>query len=181
MKATQLKALCKEYNLKVSGSKTVLQERLREAYIREAKARLEPAPSADDGYELMEVDDLQDVLRTRGLNTKGIKSVLIQRLREDSKTLSELMKATPEEKLSSLVAVLEAASKESLTLQEYLQEKDLLSGQNSKFVNVTITSLGLEPEKFTAGGAPSVTADVLRKLAGSPFSDPPEYGSVSYS
>lgn len=49
-----------------------------------------------------------------------------------------------------------------------------------KFVDVTIPSLGMKPEKFTAGGAPSVTADVLRGLAGDPFEDPPKYGSVRY-
>jgi hypothetical protein len=38
--------------------------------------------------------------------------------------------------------------------------------------------LGLKPEKFTVGGAPSVTADVIRKLAGDPFADPPKYGTV---
>jgi DNA polymerase-1 len=36
----------------------------------------------------------------------------------------------------------------------------------------------MKPTKFTAGGAPSCTADVLRGLAGDPFADPPNYGSA---
>ena len=50
--------------------------------------------------------------------------------------------------------------------------------KNSKFIDVTIESLGLEPVKYTAKGTPSVTADVLRQLAGEPFADPPKYGLV---
>ena len=37
----------------------------------------------------------------------------------------------------------------------------------------------MTPTKFTAGGAPSVTADVLRGLAGDPTLDDPKYGAVS--
>ena len=47
-------------------------------------------------------------------------------------------------------------------------------------MDITITSLGMEPDKFTSGGAPSATTDVLRKLAGDPFADPPQYGKVSW-
>jgi len=56
-----------------------------------------------------------------------------------------------------------------------LKEK---SSAEPKFVNVTIKSIGMEPGKFTAGGAPSVTADVLRGLAGDPFGDNPKYGKA---
>jgi SAP domain len=163
-----------------SGKKVDLQERLRNSYIRDAKALVEATPPVDDDYESMETEDLRHTLRSRGLSTLGkSKETLIQRLRQDSETIRELMKAAPSEKLASLVNVMEAASRESLTLQEYLQERQSVLDRPSKFVDVTITSLGLEPEKFTAGGAPSVTSDVLRKLAGDPFADPPQYGSVS--
>jgi hypothetical protein len=46
-------------------------------------------------------------------------------------------------------------------------------------MDVTIRSLGMAPEKYTVGGAPSVTSDVLRKLAGDPYEIPPNYGTVS--
>ena len=178
MKYAQLKALCKERGMESSGKKVELQERLRNSYIRDAKALVEATPPVDDDYESMEAEDLRHTLRSRGLNTHGPKEILIQRLRQDSETIKELMKAVPCEKLASLVNVMEAASRESLTLQEYLQERQSASDRPSKFVDVTITSLGLEPEKFTVGGAPSVTSDVLRKLAGDPFADPPKNGSV---
>lgn len=163
-----------------TGRKAELQERLRNSFIREAKAHVDATPPVDDDYEAMKIEDLKHSLRSRGLSTNGNKESLIQRLRQDSETIRELMKATPDEKLASLVNVLEAAARESVTLQDYLQEKQSASDRQSKFVDITIRSLGLEPEKFTAGGAPSVTSDVLRKLAGDPFADPPKYGSVSF-
>ena len=55
------------------------------------------------------------------------------------------------------------------------------SNAEPKYVDLTIKSIGMKPEKFTAGGAPSVTADVLRGLAGDPFGDPQKYGKVRYS
>jgi len=64
-------------------------------------------------------------------------------------------------------------------LREILQDvKEALERKN-KNVDVTISSIGMEPNKFTAGGAPSVTADVLRGLAGEPLGDDPKYGSVT--
>ena len=36
----------------------------------------------------------------------------------------------------------------------------------------------MEPEKYTIGGAPSVTAAVLKKLAGDPLGDDPKYGTA---
>ena len=47
-----------------------------------------------------------------------------------------------------------------------------------KNVDLTIASIGMTPEKFTDKGGASVTADVLRKLAGEPFGDEPKYGTV---
>lgn len=42
-------------------------------------------------------------------------------------------------------------------------------GQLGKYRELTISSLGMEPTKFTASGSPSVTIDVLKQLAGSPY------------
>jgi len=39
-----------------------------------------------------------------------------------------------------------------------------------------VKSLNMPPTKYTASGLPATSADVLRKLAGEPFTDPPEYG-----
>lgn len=46
--------------------------------------------------------------------------------------------------------------------------------EEPKFVDVIITSLGMMPEKFTVSGAPSTMADVLKKLAGDPYANPPK-------
>ncbi|KAL7547633.1 hypothetical protein ACHAWF_014731 [Thalassiosira exigua] len=50
--------------------------------------------------------------------------------------------------------------------------------EEPKYVDVKITSFEMEAKKFTASGAPSATADVLRKLAGDPFAEPPRYGEA---
>jgi hypothetical protein len=42
---------------------------------------------------------------------------------------------------------------------------------NKRYRNLTIRSLGMKPTKFTAGGLPCVTMDVLRELAGKPSLD----------
>ena len=82
--------------------------------------------------------------------------------------------------IDALAQVLEKARRTGEgAFAEYLKEQEEKAAKTPKHVDVTIKSLGLTPEKYTAGGAASVTADVLRKLAGDPFSDPPNYGSVS--
>jgi DNA polymerase I len=43
---------------------------------------------------------------------------------------------------------------------------------------VTLTGLGLPPSTLTTGGWPSVSAEALRKLCGSPRGDPPVYGEA---
>jgi len=53
------------------------------------------------------------------------------------------------------------AANDGGTLQEILSEIKAKSEEELKWVDVSITSLGMEPTKFTAGGAPSCTADVL--------------------
>ena len=64
-------------------------------------------------------------------------------------------------------------------LREILEDVKEQSQKKLKNVDVTVTSIGMTPNKFTAGGAPSVTADVLREFAGDPLGDDPKYGTVS--
>ena len=73
---------------------------------------------------------------------------------------------------------LEAAAGKGGAAQEIFAEIEAKNKEEPKFIDVKITSLGMKPEKYTVGGAPSVTADVLRGLAGDPYEDPPKYGSV---
>lgn len=184
MLAKELKEICKDNGLKVSGKKADLKERIIEHHRKEAREEAQRAagvnatppedatPSPEDDYESMTAEDLKHALRSRGLSVRGKRETLIKRLREDSETIKEFLKISPEVKMDALARVQAAA------LREYLKDKKS-ADKTRKFVNVTIKSLELEPEKYTAGGAPSVTADVLRKLAGEPFADPPKYGSVS--
>ena len=86
MTAVQLKALCKEHGLKVSGKKSELQERLRGHFLLAAK-------QPQDDYDSMSDDDLRDACKTRGLKDTGKRNALLERLREDSSYLSELVAA----------------------------------------------------------------------------------------
>jgi hypothetical protein len=181
MKVAQLKALCKEQGLKVSGKKAELQDRLREHFRKAASP--DSQPEQDDEIESMSKEDLKHALLPRGLSVTGTKKELQERLRQDiqfTKEMEAAMQPEGRDGYVALSAVLEEATKnEGSVLNEYLKEQRDKLNEVPKFIDVTVTSLGLEPEKHTTGGAPSVTADVIRKLAGDPFADPPKYGSVS--
>jgi hypothetical protein len=184
MKAKHLKELCKELGLKLSGKKSELQDRIREHY-QSSAADIVESKSEQNGLESMSAEDLRDTAIARGLPGAGTKEQLIERLSEDIKAIKELesaMSPSSNEGYVALSKVLEeAAAKKDGALAEYLAEMKEKSMQLPKYTDVTVTSLSLIPEKYTSGGAPSVTSDVLRGLAGDPFSDEPRYGSVSRS
>lgn len=176
MTAAQLKALCKEHGLKVSGKKAVLQDRLRGHFLLEANGG---APQ--DDYDSMSDDDLRDACKTRGLKETGKRKALLDRLREDACYTRELLAAvSPKDNdgYGIVSRALEGAAKGNSAINDILAEVKQKSTAEPKFVEVTIKSLGMKPEKFTTGGAPSATADVIRKLAGDPFDDDPKFGTV---
>lgn len=178
MKVVQLKQLCKERGLKVSGKKSLLIERLREHFLSAAQE------TNMDEFDSMSDDDLSDAIKARGLSSAGAREDLLERIRADIKYSSELLSSEAPQTRDGYVAISEAleeaAKKEGGALSEYLNEFKLKSKEVPKYVDVKISSIGnLQPEIFTANGAPSVTANVLRKLAGDPFADPPNYGTVS--
>jgi DNA polymerase I-like protein with 3'-5' exonuclease and polymerase domains len=177
MKATQLKILCKEYGLKTAGKKDELKQRIRDHLL---------APVQDkniDDLETMPDDDLRDMLITRELQFAGTRGEMLDRLRADLEFTSGVLNAvspTDQDGYRAVSEALEAAARKDGggAIGEILDELNAKSNTASKYVEITIPSLGLEPSKYTTGGAPSVTADVLRALAGDPFSDPPKYGSA---
>ncbi len=177
MTAVQLKAILKENGLKMSGKKSELQERLRNHF-------LSPPPS--DEYDDMTEQDLKDACAARGLDTKGTKKKIIERLREDSAYALELISGSGMDSKSvdgyktvsealAAAAHREGVNSNLATIMDDIKNKST----EKKNVDVTITSIHMTPKKFTAGGAPSVTADVLRELAGDPFDEHgPKYGSA---
>jgi hypothetical protein len=181
MKAAQLKVLCKENGLKVSGKKAELQERLRGHYLASSEVSTS-APEVDD-FDAMTDDDLKHACISRNLDHEGKRKELLNRLRQDVSYTLELFAATADRSSDgyrTITEALEAASKsDGGSLKEILDDLKEKSNAEPKYVDVTVKSIGMTPEKFTAGGAPSVTADVLRGLAGDPFADPPKYGRVS--
>jgi hypothetical protein len=175
MKAVQLKALRKEHGLKVSGKKAEIQDRLRQHFVR--KASDEPV----DDFDSMSDDDLRDVCKTRGLSMNGKREQLLERLRSDTSFSKEILAAmTPKDNngYEIISKALEDAAKGSSAINDILSEIKEKTEAEPKFADVTIRSIGMTPEKFTSGGAPSATADVLRKLAGDPFEDEPKFGTV---
>jgi len=177
LKVVQLKALCKEYGLKVSGKKSDLQERLREHLLSSVEDE-----NSNNDLEEMTDDDLRDALIARGISSAGSRKQILDRLKADIDFTAGVMATSDPTNQDGYAAISqaleEAAKKEGGAISEMLNELKEKSEKVPKFVDVTVRSLGLTPEKYTAGGAPSATADVLRKLAGDPFADPPKYGSV---
>jgi hypothetical protein len=175
MKAVQLKALCKEQGLKVAGKKAELQDRLREHFFSLAAMA---TASPDDGLDAMSEDDLRHALISRGIPANGLsRDELLAQYRQDEEFTKEV-KTAMDSGYMALSKVLEQAEKEGGVIAEYLNDVKEKSQQIPKFVDVTVTSLGMRPEKYTVGGAPSCTSDVIRKLAGDPFADPPIYGTA---
>jgi hypothetical protein len=177
MTGVQLKALCKEQGLKVSGKKAELQDRLREHFLSSSHEEAE-----EDEFDSMSDEELRLSLAARDLETIGDREELLNRLRDDIMYIRELETAIPTDAIHgyrTISEALEAAAQSGGTVGEILADLKAKSSAESKHIDVVIASLGMQPEKYTAGGAPSVTADVLRGLAGDPFEDPPRYGSVS--
>lgn len=177
MTAVQLKALCKERGLKVSGKKAELQDRLREHFL--TTSTLQPG---EDEFDTMSDTELQQSLAARTLGTNGDRADLLERLRLDLQFTQDLQNAVPPDEAHGYRTIgeaLEAVAKNGGAMEEILAQLKAKSDQKPKTVDVTIKSLGMKPDKQTAGGAASVTADVLRSLAGDPFENPPRYGSVS--
>jgi hypothetical protein len=190
MKAGDLKALCKEYGLKVSGKKAELQQRLRGHFqlMATSSDSVAAADSVIDDYKSMSVEDLRDACRARSIETKGKKkNDLIKNLRDDdsfAREISAEIMRNPQRDSSATYRTISELLEEAVDSGENGALNTILRGlrakneEEPKYVDVMIKSLGMKPEKFTVGGAPSATADVLRKLAGDPFADPPKYGSA---
>ncbi len=183
MKVAQLKILCKENGLKISGKKSELQERLRGHYLASSTDESTAMLPADD-FDTMSDDDLRDACTARNLERDGTRKQLLDRLRQDTSYSLELFSATADRSSDGYLTIskaLEAAAKsDGGVLKEILDDLKEKSNAEPKYVDITVRSIGMKPEKATAGGAPSVTADVLRGLAGDPFADPPKYGKVSF-
>eukprot|EP00533_Pseudo-nitzschia_delicatissima_P000218 CAMPEP_0116111640 /NCGR_PEP_ID=MMETSP0327-20121206/18557_1 /TAXON_ID=44447 /ORGANISM="Pseudo-nitzschia delicatissima, Strain B596" /LENGTH=1018 /DNA_ID=CAMNT_0003604893 /DNA_START=246 /DNA_END=3300 /DNA_ORIENTATION=+ len=173
--AVQLKALCKENGLKVSGKKALLVERLREHLLKPP-----PVEIQEDDFDQMADDELRQSLIARSLDDTGDRTDLLKRLRDDIQYMHELETAVAPDAMGhrTIIEALEAAAQAGGVAEEILQTIKDKSTAEPKNVEVTIRSLGMGAIKHTAGGAPSVTADVLRTLAGDPFEDPPRYGTA---
>lgn len=181
LKATAAKQICKKLGLKQSGQKADVQQRLKD-YFRDLPSRQRAAEIERD-LESLSDQDLRDALASRGLrvrkNQKREKMIEeLQRDIETAKILLDSPEADPSDGYSALMAVFDEAAKldDGSPLSEYVKSKT--TKKDPKYVQVEITSLdvGLEPSVYTAGGAPSVTAPVLKKLAGDPASG--KYGDA---
>lgn len=170
--------------MKVSGKKAELQERLKEYFLSAPSAEAEKAAGGDgeDDIESMSDEDLRDALIGRGLSSSGKRQDLIDRYRADIDFIRQVKSAHNDadgENSHALSEILEeAAKKGNGVLSEFLREYNEKKDEFPKFIDVTVSSIGLRPTTFTAGGAPSCTAPVLRDLAGDPFADPPRYGTA---
>jgi len=188
MKAGQLKLLCKEYGLKQSGKKSELQERLRGHFLAAGMQENGPdnaigVPSSTEDFDSMDINDLRDACIARGLPDKGNEGTLRKVLKEDTAYSLEIFSEVVPKDNDAFHAISQALERAANCdgnelLQETLAEIRAKNAEEPKYVDVTINSIGMEPEKYTVGGAPSVTSAVLKKLAGDPLGDDPKYGTA---
>ena len=168
-----------ENGLKVSGKKTDLKERLRGHFLSE-----QGGSQLLDDFDEMDDESLRDACTARGLSDRGKRNILLKRIRDDTAYANELLSANVPRDRDSYQRISEALSlavnsDDTGKLAEIMESVKEKENAESKYIDVTVRSIGMTPEKFTAGGSPSVTADVLRSLAGDPFGDEPKYGKVS--
>ncbi|CAM9558280.1 unnamed protein product [Pylaiella littoralis] len=147
--AAMLKEKLKEMGLKVSGKKDELLARVR--------GEEKPDPTAM--YKAMSANDLRDLCATRNINKDGTKAQLLRKIVQDVVSQQDMS------------AILHSDSSGA-------QKAVAPNPKMTKYREFTVSSLGLEPKKFTASGAPAVSMDVLSELAGNPYEDPPKYGGA---
>ncbi|CAM9543134.1 unnamed protein product [Scytosiphon promiscuus] len=139
----------------------MLKEKLKEKGLKTtgkkdellARIRGQEVPDPADIYKGMSREDLQHVCVVRQLSTDGTKTQLVRNLAKDDDF--------------------------TLKLNSCIENKNTVVAPRpkmTKYRDLTISSLGMTPIKFTASGAPAVSMDVLRHLAGEPNEDPPKYG-----
>lgn len=174
MTAADLKLLCKINGLKQNGKKAELQERLRGLF-------LAPPERPIENFDTMSLEELQDRCKTAGHSYVGSAKQLRDWLKEDSAYAFEISSGSSSEGSNGYEIIGQALKKiaeSNEDLQRTLEAINAKRSIGSKFVDVTITSIGMIPEKFTVGGAPSVTSDVIKTLAGDPLGERPKYGTA---
>ena len=160
MNASNLKVLCKEYGLKVSGKKSELQQRLRGHF--QLMAMDSSNLSTVDDYDSMSLEDLQDACQSRCLHLPNAnKKALVKALREDDSMSREIAAQFSNNKDTStrdrqISEMLEAAAEAGGhdILRGMLADIKAKNEEEPKYIDVTIKSLGMTPEKFTVSGAP---------------------------
>ena len=138
MNVAQLKALCKDQGLKVSGKKAILQERLREHFLKEAQ----PTTAVDE-FDVMSDEDLRTSLGARELDTSGDRQEMLNRLREDIEFTQQIASATTGDSATGYKTISEALaaaaeSHEGGTITEILADIKSKTEQVPKWVDVTI-------------------------------------------
>lgn len=180
----ELKQQCKDLNLRVTGTKAELLQRIKENTKENENIGADATDdnASDDNMESMARDELRLIAISRGLSDHGSKEDILSRIREDVQFLQTLDGSNQEsgrmDPLSLNEVFEKMTTRKDSVISGYLEEVKLKEEQESKYIELTVRSIGLKPEKYTAGGMPGVTSDVLRKLAGDPFADPPKKGTA---
>ncbi|KAL7574516.1 hypothetical protein ACA910_015872 [Epithemia clementina (nom. ined.)] len=183
-KVADLKADCKQYGLKVSGKKSDLQDRIREHL---KQSLLIQSKQEENGmFGDMSDEDLANALQARQIYRDGMSREEMEEVfKHDIDVMGEL-DLTDDSDYGIARALGEYALAEGTVFANYLHDRPVEKKPPKKNLDLQVISLyelmkkekPLVPTKFTAGGGPSVTADVLRALAGDPFADPPKYGQA---
>ena len=192
-KVAELKQDCKHHRLKVSGKKSELQARLLEHFIKSLKTQTQEQENEPKAIKEMSDKDLKDALTAYSIRV--VDGCPREEMEKEYKQQMKLYKGLMGEYDSPAEvagAMADIARKSGTMVADYLESRPAEPKPPPKHFELEVISLqelmkekspngqvkALEPTKQTVGGSPSVTADVLRKLAGDPFADPPKRGEV---
>jgi len=204
LKAVDLKDLCKKRGLKCSGKKSVLIERILKASEMpsadegaDGSGEMPGLMSREEKLSSKKVAELKQICKKFNIpfRSNDKKSVLIAKIKADLEYLKGLQNVSEDQILgsgssgsgsgsteSSKAEGSEAEDSESFAdmvdrLYSERSEAQAAAAKKKRF-EFKVQSLKLPPTKYTTGGWPAVSADVLRALAGDPKADPPEYGAA---
>ena len=171
----ELKNLCKLNGLRQAGNKAEVKERIR-GFL------LAPPDRMSEDVDVMTLDEVIDMCRVRGIaHNETNEKQMRKSLKEDNNFSQGLLSANTPNSVNMFETIrhaLQSLAENNPELQMTLDKICAKKESTPKYIDVTVTSLGMKPEKFTAGGAPSVTSDVIKTLAGDPFRKEPKYGTA---
>jgi hypothetical protein len=155
--AIELKQKCKEYGLKVSGSKSDLMNRL--LFFEQMKTQF-------SSCEIYSIEKIIEMNMSRGLPIEGTREELIHAYVKNEVNAKKSFDGLLTTSTSSGAAVPPSIGLNGVQESQKSPEVSTNESNTKKYREVIIETIGLTPKDFTPTGIPQVSASVLKKLAG---------------